>query len=115
MGVDMLLVDSQSTVLPTSVNVNRLAAHQSNLDAGSVYSLTGFEVTRCNQNYRLSDSPLLIHFTESTSIKKIAEPVAPIPLKSFRFRNYSELLGFANSNNWKKTLVFVSTYALSAK
>lgn len=33
-----------------------------------------FEVTRCNQNYRLSDSHILIRFAESTSFKKIAEP-----------------------------------------
>ncbi|KAF3528621.1 hypothetical protein DY000_02038504 [Brassica cretica] len=39
----VLLVDSQSTMMPATVNVNRLAAHQPNLEAGSVYSLTGFE------------------------------------------------------------------------
>lgn len=32
----------QSTMMPATVNVNRLAAHQPNLEAGSVYSLTGF-------------------------------------------------------------------------
>lgn len=61
--------------------------------------LTDFEVTRCNQNYRLSDSSLLIRFTDSTSFKKVAEPAVPIPLESFLFRNYSEMLGLANSNN----------------
>ncbi|CAN7124501.1 unnamed protein product [Brassica rapa subsp. narinosa] len=45
--------------------------------------LTDFEVTRCNQNYRLSDSSLLIRFTDSTSFKKVAEPAVPIPLESF--------------------------------
>ncbi|KAG2280191.1 hypothetical protein Bca52824_051411 [Brassica carinata] len=99
MGVDMLLLDSQSTMMPATVNVNRLATHLTNLEEGSVYSLTGFEVTHCNQNYRLSDSSLLIRFTDSTSFKKVTEPAVPIPLESFRFRNYSEMLGLANSNN----------------
>ncbi|KAG2271268.1 hypothetical protein Bca52824_065823 [Brassica carinata] len=99
MGIDMLLLDSQATVMPATVNVNRLAAHQTNFEAGSVYSLTGFEVTRCNQNYRLSDSSLLIRFSDSTTFEKITEPAVPIPLESFRFRNYSEMLGLANSNN----------------
>ncbi|KAF3588546.1 hypothetical protein F2Q69_00030958 [Brassica cretica] len=99
MGINMLLLDSQATMMPATVNVNRLAAHQTNFEEGSVYSLTGFEVTRCNQNYRLSDSSLLIRFSNSTTFEKITEPAAPIPLESFRFRNYSEMLGLANSNN----------------
>ncbi|KAH0915622.1 hypothetical protein HID58_030068 [Brassica napus] len=56
MGVDMLLLDSQSTMMPATVN-----------------------------NYRLSDSSLLIRFTDSTSFKKVAEPAVPIPLESFLF------------------------------
>ena len=94
-----VLFHFQSTMIPATVNVNRLATHLTNLEEGSVYSLTGFEVTRCNQNYRLSDSSLLIRFTDSTSFKKVTEPAVPIPLESFRFRNYSEMLGLANSNN----------------
>ncbi|XP_033140413.1 uncharacterized protein LOC103855082 isoform X1 [Brassica rapa] len=105
MGVDMLLLDSKSTMMPATVNVNRLAVHQTNLEAGSVYSLTGFEVTRCNQNYRLSDSSLQIRFSDSTTFEKITEPAVPIPLESFRFRNYSEMLGLANSNNQLPDLI----------
>ncbi|KAG5386316.1 hypothetical protein IGI04_037786 [Brassica rapa subsp. trilocularis] len=74
MGVHILLLDSQSTMMPATVSVNSLATHQPNLEAGSVYSLTGFDVTRCNQNYRLSDSPLLVRFSDSTSFKKHRDP-----------------------------------------
>lgn len=75
-----VLFHLQSTMMPASVNVNRLATHQPNLEAGSVYTLTGFDVTRCNQNYRLSDSSLLIWFNDTISFKKITEPAVPIPL-----------------------------------
>ncbi|WZZ65546.1 hypothetical protein YC2023_076916 [Brassica napus] len=51
MGVDILLQDSQATMMSVTVNVNRLAAHRPNLKAGSIYSLTGFDLTRFNQNY----------------------------------------------------------------
>ncbi|CAN6847087.1 unnamed protein product [Brassica oleracea] len=105
MSVEMLLLDSQATMVPASVNVNCLAAHQTNLEAGTVYSLTGFEVTRCNQDYRLSDSSLLIRFTDSTTFEKITDPAVPIPLESFRFRNYSEMLRLANSNNQLPDLI----------
>ncbi|CAH8385556.1 unnamed protein product [Eruca vesicaria subsp. sativa] len=40
MSLDMLLLDSKSTMMPATVNVNRLAAHRPNLEAGVVYSLT---------------------------------------------------------------------------
>ncbi|KAG2311058.1 hypothetical protein Bca52824_022615 [Brassica carinata] len=95
--IDMLLLDSQSTTMPATVNVNRLATHQTNREAGLVYSL--IEVTHCNQNYRLLESSLLIRFNDSTSFTKVTEPTVLIPLESFRFRNHSEMLGLANSNN----------------
>ncbi|CAF1855301.1 unnamed protein product [Brassica napus] len=99
------VIGSSATMMPASVNVNRLATHQTNLEAGTVYSLTGFEVTRCNQDYRLSDSSLLIRFTDSTTFEKITDPAVPIPLESFRFRNYSEMLRLANSNNQLPDLI----------
>ncbi|XP_056859115.1 uncharacterized protein LOC108808418 [Raphanus sativus] len=79
MGIDMLLLDSQSTMMPATVNVNHLATHQTNLEAG------------------FSDS--------STSFKKVTEPAVQIPLQSFRFRNHREMLGLANSNNQLPDLI----------
>ncbi|KAG2332365.1 hypothetical protein Bca52824_003545 [Brassica carinata] len=72
-----------STMMPATVNVNYLATHH----------------LIWMWNYRLSDSSLLIRFNDSTFFKKVTEPAVPIPLESFRFRNYSEMLGLANSNN----------------
>ncbi|CAH8362487.1 unnamed protein product [Eruca vesicaria subsp. sativa] len=34
MGVEMLLLDSQATMMPATVNVNRLATYMPNLKAG---------------------------------------------------------------------------------
>ncbi|KAJ4875255.1 hypothetical protein Rs2_40273 [Raphanus sativus] len=79
MGVDMLLLDSQSTMMPATVNVNRLAAHQPHWKR--------------------------VLFNDSTSFKKVTEPAVPIPLESFRFRNHSEMLGLANSNNQLPDLI----------
>ncbi|KAF8083397.1 hypothetical protein N665_0776s0022 [Sinapis alba] len=92
-------------MMPATVNVNRLATHRQNLKAGAIYSLNGFEVARCNQNYRLSDSPLLIRFVESTSFTEITVSSAPIPRESFRFHSHVELLGLANSNNQLPDLI----------
>ncbi|CAN7124527.1 unnamed protein product, partial [Brassica rapa subsp. narinosa] len=74
MGVDIVLQDSQATMMPVTVNVNRLAAHRPNLKAGSIYSLTGFDLTRCNQNYGLLDTSMLIRFSNQTSFDDVPEP-----------------------------------------
>ncbi|CAN6998425.1 unnamed protein product [Brassica oleracea var. botrytis] len=91
MGVDMFLLDSQSTMRPATVNVNRLAIHMPNLKVGLLYSLAGFDVTRCNQNYRLSDSSMMIRFSDSTCFDEITEPAIPIGVESFRFASCSVL------------------------
>ncbi|XP_033146243.1 uncharacterized protein LOC103863113 [Brassica rapa] len=63
MGADMLLLDSKAMLIPATINVNRLPTYRGHLKVGSMFSLSDFDVTRCNQNFRLSDSPLLIRFT----------------------------------------------------
>ncbi|RID77832.1 hypothetical protein BRARA_A00711 [Brassica rapa] len=63
-----------------------------------MYSISGFDVARCAQRYRLSDSPLLIRFNELTDFEELTEPVSPLPEEGFRFRNQSELAGLANTN-----------------
>ncbi|XP_013613858.1 PREDICTED: uncharacterized protein LOC106320029 [Brassica oleracea var. oleracea] len=104
-GVNMLLLDSQATMMPANVSLNRLATHQPNLKAGSVYSLTNFDVTCCDRDCRLSDSSLLIRLSDSTSFNESIEPAVPIPQESFRFLNYSGMLGLADSNNQLPDLI----------
>lgn len=53
----------QAMLIPATINVNRLPTYRGHLKVGSMFSLSDFDVTRCNQNFRLSDSPLLIRFT----------------------------------------------------
>ncbi|KAL0749619.1 hypothetical protein YC2023_117286 [Brassica napus] len=63
-----------------------------------MFSVSRFDVTECNQNFMLSDSPLAIRFSDSTAMDEMTEPVNPIPEERFRFCNHSELLGLANTN-----------------
>lgn len=107
MSLDMLLLDSkngfflnvfQATIMQASVNVSRLATYGLYLRAGSMYSFAGFDVTQCNQNFRLSHSSLLIRFSDATTLAELTVPSSPIPKECFRFRNHSEMLGLANTN-----------------
>lgn len=50
----------------------------STLNAGSMFTFSGFDVVSCNQNFRLSDSLLAIRFSDSTNFDALAEPASPI-------------------------------------
>ena len=63
-----------------------------------MYSVSGFDVARCAQNFKLADSSLMIRFNDSTEFDVLSDPVSPIPAEGFRFRNQTELVGLANTN-----------------
>ncbi|KAH0858964.1 hypothetical protein HID58_087225 [Brassica napus] len=88
----------QATLIHATVNVHHLTTFRHRLTAGSMFSVSRFDVTECNQNFMLSDSPLAIRFSDSTAMDEMTEPVNPIPEERFRFCNHSELLGLANTN-----------------
>ncbi|CDY46865.1 BnaC01g27690D [Brassica napus] len=98
MWVDMLLMDVNSTLMQATINANRLPKFQDRLAAGTIYSVSGFDVARCAQNFKLADSSLMIRFSDSTEFDVLSDPVSPIPAEGFRFRNQSELVGLANTN-----------------
>ncbi|CAF1711033.1 unnamed protein product [Brassica napus] len=47
------------------------------LDYNASFSSQGFDVTRCNQNFQLLDSSLLIRFRDTNSLDEVTEPVKP--------------------------------------
>ncbi|KAL0845869.1 hypothetical protein Bca101_019115 [Brassica carinata] len=98
MWLDMLLLNVNSTIMQATINAHRLPNSRQRLAAGSMYSISSFDVARCAQNFRLTDSSLMIRFTDSTDFDEITEPVSPLPLEEFRFRNQTELIGLANMN-----------------
>ncbi|CAF2095429.1 unnamed protein product [Brassica napus] len=52
MGVDMLLIDEQSTLMEGSVSVNLLSIFIERLSEGSVYTMCEFKVTQSNNSFR---------------------------------------------------------------
>ncbi|KAL0795767.1 hypothetical protein Bca101_067144 [Brassica carinata] len=77
----MLLLDSKATVIRRGrrLNVHLLNTFKSLLNPGSVYSVSGFDVTRSIINFKLLASPIFVRFSESTTFKEITAPVRPIP------------------------------------
>lgn len=99
----------QGTIMQANISSNRLPRYQEQLIAGTMFSISGFDVARCAQNFRLTDSSLLIRFSETTSFKELSDPVSPLPTEGFRFRNQSELHGLANTNSHLPGKVFFFT------
>lgn len=95
MSVDMLFVDENSTLTQASVGANRQLRFRDRLSEGSL--LTGFDVTRSNTNFRLTDAPFSIRFSEGTELEKIPTSVRPIPTELFRFMPYTQILKLANT------------------
>ncbi|KAG2251882.1 hypothetical protein Bca52824_082018 [Brassica carinata] len=98
MWMDLLMVDVNSTMMQVTISAGRLPQFREMLHARTMFSVSGFDVSRCAQNFRLTDSSLMIRFNESTSFQELTEPVSPLPEEAFRFRNQSELIGLANTN-----------------
>ncbi|WZZ73607.1 hypothetical protein YC2023_084977 [Brassica napus] len=121
MWMDLLMVDVN---IPNYVSGDHDASHRlpqfrEKLTAGTMFSVSGFDVSRCAQNFRLTDSSLLIRFNESTYFEELTEPVSPLPEEAFRFRNQSELIGLANTNtqlpgilHYNKTYFLLGQYSL---
>ncbi|CAN7013013.1 unnamed protein product [Brassica rapa subsp. trilocularis] len=98
MWMDLLMVDVNSTMMQVTISAGRLPQFRDRLLAGAMFSLSGFDVSRCAQNFRLTDSSLMIRFSETTSFQLLTEPDSPLPEEAFRFRNQQELIGLANTN-----------------
>ena len=88
----------QSTLIQATINAIRLPKFRERLAAGTMYSVSCFDVARCAQNFKLADSSLMIRFNDSTEFDVFSDPVSPIPAEGFRFRNQTELVGLANTN-----------------
>ncbi|CAF1987193.1 unnamed protein product [Brassica napus] len=84
--------------MPATVNASCAPTFQPHLTAGAMYSIAGFDVARCNPNFRLSGSSLLVQFSDAISLNEFTEPISPIPEECFRFRSQGELFGLANTN-----------------
>ncbi|KAG2305188.1 hypothetical protein Bca52824_033839 [Brassica carinata] len=72
MWMDLLMVDVNGTMMQASIGASRIPRFRERLTAGTMFSISGFDVSGCAQNYRLTDSLslLLVEFT----VRHVAEP-----------------------------------------
>ncbi|KAL0898407.1 hypothetical protein Bca101_082368 [Brassica carinata] len=88
---------AESTLVQGSVPAALQLTFRGRLSEGSIYTLRGFDVTRSNPKFRLSDEPVSIRFNEGTAFHKIATTARIIPTEHFRFQPYEHILELANT------------------
>ncbi|CAH8346934.1 unnamed protein product [Eruca vesicaria subsp. sativa] len=97
MSVEMLLIDEDSTLVQGSVPASLQQTFWSRLSEGSVYRLSGFDVTRRSPKYRLTDGPIAIRFNANTGFQKLLNTLRIIPTEYFRFQPFAQIRNLANS------------------
>ncbi|KAF8050973.1 hypothetical protein N665_1839s0004 [Sinapis alba] len=63
-----------------------------------MYELSGFDVTRSNNHFKLGDSVVSIRLNEFTKMIEVPAVANPIRTEIFRFRSLEELKALANTN-----------------
>ena len=84
----------QVTLMQATIKVHRLNTLEHFFKACSIYAesgVSGFDVTPINPNYKLSNSPPSIRFSDLTDFDEITEPVSSIPQELFQFSDYEQL------------------------
>ncbi|KAL0797217.1 hypothetical protein Bca101_068594 [Brassica carinata] len=97
MSVEMLLIDESDTLVQGCLPAGFQSQFRERLIEGSVYTLSGFDVTRSNPKFRLTDGPVSIRFNECTAVEKLASTARTIPTEHVRFRTHKQILELANS------------------
>ncbi|CAN6869308.1 unnamed protein product [Brassica oleracea var. botrytis] len=63
-----------------------------------MYELSGFDVTRSNNHFKICNSVVAIRLNESTKIVEVPDVTNPILTEMFRFRNVEQLMSLINTN-----------------
>ncbi|XP_056844974.1 uncharacterized protein LOC108807093 isoform X1 [Raphanus sativus] len=96
-SLEMLLIDEESTLVQGTVPAALSLTFRERLSEGSIYTLSGFDVTRSSPKYRLSDGPIAIRFNEGTAFEKLPTTTKVLPTEHFRFQPYDHILELANT------------------
>ncbi|CDY71438.1 BnaUnng04350D [Brassica napus] len=74
--VDILL-DEKSSLIKISVSVHRLNTFRELLKEGALYELSGFDVTRRNNHFKLCNSNVAIRLNQSTKMVEVPAVANP--------------------------------------
>ncbi|KAH0906434.1 hypothetical protein HID58_038261 [Brassica napus] len=86
-----------SSLIQAFVSVHRLNTFRE-LREGAIYELSGFDVTKSNNCFKLCDSVVAISLNKFTKMVEVPAVANPIPTEMFRFRSAEQLMSLGNTN-----------------
>ncbi|CAH2033501.1 unnamed protein product [Thlaspi arvense] len=93
-----LLRSWKDTLIQASIYHRRIHRFKSLLKDGNLYFLSDFEVVPSYGHYKITDSELLIRFTDTTQLLEVPDDAIAIKEEKFRLHTYSELEALADTN-----------------
>ncbi|CAN6829004.1 unnamed protein product [Brassica oleracea] len=98
MGITLLFLDEQNSVIHGFIPAARSGHYRPGLRSGSIVKVSSFEVARCTNMYKITESPFVIWFLPQTTIDEVLVNAPIINLQKFMLRKFEHLQALANTN-----------------
>ncbi|KAL0843113.1 hypothetical protein Bca101_016358 [Brassica carinata] len=87
-GLEMLLIDKQGTVIQGFITPGRIEKFLSKMKRGSVYKLDNFYGTSNKSSYRVSEHAVTVSFSWNSDLAVLLDSTTPFEEDRFRFHSY---------------------------
>ncbi|KAL0875767.1 hypothetical protein Bca101_025472 [Brassica carinata] len=89
-GLEMLLVDEQGTVIQGFIPPGRIDTYLPHMVAGSIYKLTNYYGSQSKVGYRVAEPNVIVTFPWSSILCDLKDSLVLFPEDRFRFYGYEE-------------------------
>nr|VDC67378.1 unnamed protein product [Brassica rapa] len=90
MGLEMLLVDAEGTVIQGFIPPSRMDTYLRHMKPGSTYRLTNFFGSKTKKVYRVADPDVTIAFSWKSVLSDLTDTSTWFPEDRFRFHGYEQ-------------------------
>ncbi|XP_017245598.2 uncharacterized protein LOC108217271 [Daucus carota subsp. sativus] len=97
-GYNLILLDDNDCHVHAFVYADKWRSVADKIDEGCVYVISNFYTKKPTGNLKPVSSPVLINFSNSTSVEKVEEDDFMIPRHKFEFVDFSDMLTIASAN-----------------
>ncbi|WZZ00493.1 hypothetical protein YC2023_072821 [Brassica napus] len=89
-GIEMLLIDEQGSVIQGFIPPSRIERHLSKMKPGSLYKLNNFYGSSNKTMYRVSDHAVTVSFSWNSELSVLEDSPTPFDEDRFRFHSFEE-------------------------
>ncbi|KAG2323105.1 hypothetical protein Bca52824_016318 [Brassica carinata] len=87
-GLEMLLIDEQGTVIQVFISPGRIEKYLSKMKRGSVYKFDNFYGTSNKTSYRVSEHAVTVSFSWNSALSILQDGTTPFEEDRFQFHSY---------------------------